>query len=60
MEFIYGFCKQKLGRMHFIQLTCRTDIDHAYAVFFILPAVPDIVLSDNESYRFKQFSVPQI
>lgn len=60
MRFIYGFCKQKLGRMHFIQLMCKTLIDHAYAVYFILPAVPDIVLSDNESYRSKQFSVLQI
>lgn len=60
MELIYGFCKQKLGKMHFIELTCGTHIDHASTVYFILPAVPDIVLSDNESYRFKQFGVPQI
>jgi len=46
--------------MHFTQLICRTHIGDAYTVYSVLPAVPDIVLSDSESYRFKQLSVPQI
>lgn len=60
MELIYGFCKQRLGRMHFKQLMCRAHIDDAHPVCFILPAVPDIALSDNESHTFKQSSMPQI
>lgn len=43
--------------MHFTWLTCRTHVDHAYTAYFLLPAVPDITLSDNESCRFKEFTV---
>lgn len=41
-------------------LCVEHNIDDAYPVCFILPPVPDIALSDNESHTFKQSSMPQI
>lgn len=57
MELIYSFFNQKESTVHIIGLTCGTHIDPAHAAYFILPAVPDIVLSDNESRRFKQLTM---